>query len=142
MQSWLWLPLAFLSALFAALVAIFGKLGLKTVDSTVATTARALVMAAFLLITTAALGRFTEIGRITSKDWVFIVLAGVAGALSWIFYFWALKLGKAGQVATVDKFSVVLVILLASVFLAEKIGWKTGAGALLVTIGTILIALA
>jgi len=141
MSSHLWIPLALLSALFAALVAIFGKIGLERVDTTLATTVRAGVMFLFLLIVVIAMGKFGDIGTLTGKAALFVVLAGVAGALSWIFYFWALKIGKASQIAPLDRLSVVFVIVLAALFLGEKIAWKTAIGTLLMVAGAILIAL-
>ena len=142
MQTWLWLPLALLSAFFAALVAIFGKIGLEKVDTTLATTLRAAVMFLFLLIVALSLGKATAIGSIQGKTALYVILSGVAGALSWLFYFWALKAGKASQVAPFDRLSVVFVLVLAAVFLGEKIGLKSGAGIVLMTAGAILIALA
>jgi len=142
MQSWSWLIFGLLSALFAALVAIFGKLGLGKIDTTLATTARAAVMFVFLLLTTGFMGKLSGLGSIDAKGWFYIILAGVAGALSWLCYFWALRIGRASQVAPIDRLSVVFVIILAALFLGEKIGWKSGVGATLVTVGAILIALA
>ena len=141
MQSLLWIPLALLSAAFAALVAIFGKMGIEKVDSTVATTIRAAIMFLTMLALTLATGKISGISGIRDKALLFIVLAGVAGALSWIFYFWALKVGKASQVAPLDRLSVLFVIVLAALFLGEKIGWKTGVGALIMTVGAVLVAL-
>ena len=142
MQSWLWLPLALLSAFFAALVAIFGKIGLEKVDSTLATTVRAAVMFLFLLAVALALGKAPAIGSIQGKTAFYIILSGIAGALSWLCYFWALKVGKASQVAPFDRLSVVFVMVLAAIFLGEKIGLKSGAGIVLMTAGAVLIALA
>ncbi len=137
----LWLPLAILSAVFAALVAIFGKIGIDKVDSTVATTVRAAVMLLLLLIVTTATGKLDEIGAIKSRALLFIVLAGAAGATSWFFYFWALKVGRASQVAPIDRFSAVITVVLAVLLLGEKISWKTGLGAAIMTVGAILVAL-
>jgi len=142
MQSPIWLLFAILSAAFAALVAIFGKLGLGKVDTTVATMARAAIMFLFLLITVLLSGKMSGLNLIHGRALVYILLAGVAGALSWIFYFWALKLGRASAVASVDRTSVVMVIVLAALFLGEKIGWKTGLGAVLIAAGAVLVALA
>lgn len=90
-----WIFYAFLSAGFAALVAIFGKVGIQNLDSTLATTVRSVIMAVFLLIVSLGLGKFKgfEVSAFTGKEWLFIVLAGIAGALSWLFYFFALKHG-------------------------------------------------
>jgi transporter family protein len=141
MNAMSWLPLALLSAAFAALVAIFGKLGLKGMDSTLATTLRAAIMFVFLLMVSGATGKFSGLGQIGGRDWLLLALAGVAGALSWLFYFWALKVGKVSQVAPVDRLSLIFAVALAAIFLGENLGWKTGLGAVLMSIGAILITL-
>ncbi len=104
-----WLVLAFLSAFFAALVTIFGKIGLKTVDSTVAAGVRALIMAATMIGVIILLGRASQIAELTQKDMLFIILSGVSGGLSWVFYFAALKLADASKVATVDRTSILFI---------------------------------
>ena len=139
MQSWLWFALG--SAFFAALVAIFGKVGLDKVDSTLATTARAGIMFLTMLAVAAATGKLSGIGTIQGKATTYIILAGVAGALSWLCYFWALKAGRASQVAALDRLSLVFVVAMAAMFLGEKIGVRTGIGALLMVVGAILVAL-
>jgi transporter family protein len=141
MQSWLWLPLAFLSALFAALVAIFGKIGVDKVDSTVATMVRAGIMFLMLGIVTLASGKIGQVATIGGKATLWIILAGAAGAASWLFYFWALKVGRASQVAPIDRFSAVLTVILAALVLGEKVSWKTGLGVAAMTVGAILVAL-
>jgi bacterial/archaeal transporter family protein len=142
MQS-AWLLFALLSAVGAALVAIFGKIGLQGVDSHVATTIRALVMFLFLFAVIAIEGKLSlSIHSFTnSKLMFYIVLSGIAGALSWLFYFLALQYGTVAQVAGVDRLSVVFAVLLAALFLSEKIDLKTGLGVSLITIGAIIIAL-
>ena len=134
---------AFLSAIFAALVAIFGKLGLKGIDSTLATTIRSIIMAGFLVLVSLSLKKFEGFSgsSFSTKDWWLIVLSGVAGAISWIFYFYALKLGPASQVAAIDRTSLVFVIILAALFLGEAFGVKTALGAVLMVAGAILITL-
>ena len=89
----MWLSYAFLSAFFASLVAIFAKLGLKGIDSTLATTVRAVIMAGFLLVVGIFLGKFRDfsVSSFSGKEWLLIALSGVAGAISWLFYFFALK---------------------------------------------------
>lgn len=139
MQTWLLLALG--SAFFAALVAIFGKIGLDKVDPTLATTARAGIMFLTMLVAAAAAGKLSGVGAIHGKAAAYIVLAGVAGALSWLCYFWALKSGRASQVAALDRLSLVIVVAFAAMFLGEKIGVRTGIGALFMTIGAILVAL-
>lgn len=136
-----WVLYALLSAVFAALVAIFGKMGLSGVDTTLATAIRSLVMAGFLVITALVLGKGTLLGTITGKPLGFIALSGIAGALSWLFYFVALKSGPVTGVAALDRLSVVFVLLFSVLFLAEKLTWKTGIGALLISLGAILMTI-
>jgi len=138
-----WLVFAILSAVFAALVGIFGKIGLQNIDANSATAVRAIIMALFLLIIVAIEGNLSKIPSIISdkKNFLFIVLSGIAGATSWLFYFLALKTGKVTQVAPIDKLSVVLAALIAIIFLGEKISVINGVGIGLITIGVILAAL-
>ena len=89
-----WAVYALISAIFAALVAVFGKIGLKNIDSTLATTVRSIVMALFLVGVSFALGKFSFLNTFSSKAAIFIVLSGIAGALSWLFYFFAIKPGN------------------------------------------------
>ena len=137
----MWLFYAFLSSVTAALVAVFAKLGLKGVDSTLATTIRSLIMGAFLIIVSLFLKKFEgfSINTFTSKDWLLIALSGIAGALSWLFYFFALKYGLATKVVVIDRLSLVFVIILAAIFLGEALGWKSVLGALLMVAGALLI---
>lgn len=136
-----WVVYAILSAVFAALVAIFGKIGIAKVDTTLATTIRAVVMAGFFVIASLALGKFKLFGAFDARALVFVVLAGVAGALSWLFYFIALKAGPASGVAALDRTSVVMVFVLALLFLGEKFQIHTAVGALLVVAGAVLMSL-
>ncbi len=136
-----WIIFAILSAISAALVAVFGKIGIKNVDSTLATTVRGIVMAVFLVIVSLALGKAKLLGTIENKALLFIVLSGIAGAMSWLFYFFALKFGPASAVAALDRLSVVFVLLLAILFLGESLTWKSGLGAALVTTGAILMSI-
>lgn len=139
----MWLILALLSAIFAALVAIFGKLGLKTIDTTLATTLRAIIMVFVLIPTTLLLGKmkFEALGKISIKDWWLLIAAGLAGALSWLCYFAALKTGKASSVAALDRLSIVFVIIFASMFLGENFSLKTAVGAILIASGAIFLIL-
>jgi len=138
-----WLIYALLSAVTAALVAIFGKIGLKGIDANSATALRSVIMAVFLLIVVAVQGKFSQLGEVLAhrKALAFIALSGVAGALSWLFYFLALKYGKVAQVGPIDKLSVVIAVILAFLFLGEKITLLNGAGVALIAIGAILAAL-
>ncbi len=136
-----WFLLAALSAFFAALVAIFAKIGLQGVDSTVGTAARAIVMTLFIFIFVISIGKGPQLTQFTSKDMGFIILSGVAGALSWLFYFAALKLADASKVAPVDRASVLIVMVLAALFLGEKITLKTATAGVLIFIGLLLLAM-
>ena len=139
----MWLLFAFLSAIFAALVAIFGKLGLQKIDTTLATTIRSIIMAGFLVVVALILGKFKDFAMsgVGGKQWALIIAAGVAGALSWLFYFSALRLGLASRVAAIDRLSVVFVLLLSVVLLGEHLTWKSGLGALLIAGGAILMTI-
>lgn len=136
-----WIIYAILSAIFAALVAIFGKIGIGKLDTTLATTVRSVVMALFLVITSLVLGKAPLLNTINSKALYYIILSGVAGALSWLFYFFALKSGSASSVAAIDRSSVVFVLILAVLFLGEHFTAKSAVGIGLVMVGAILIAL-
>lgn len=136
-----WIIFALLSAVFAALVGIFGKVGIKGIDSTLATSVRGVVMAVFLVVVSLILGKAKLLHTIENRVLVFIILSGVAGALSWLFYFFALKTGPVSGVAALDRLSVVFVLILAAIFLGEHLTWKTGIGGILITAGAVLMTL-
>jgi len=136
-----WIIYALLAAVFAAAVAILGKIGLKDVDSTLATTIRAVVMAIFLLGAAAILQKFSLIKTVGSQTLTFIIFSGVAGALSWLFYFLALKHGPVTGVAALDRLSVVFVVILAAMFLGEAFTVKSIAGLIFLVLGAILLVL-
>jgi transporter family protein len=136
-----WIFFALLSAFFAGLVAIFGKIGISNIDNTLATTVRSLVMFIFLAGVSLYLGVFNNIKQIDSKALTFITLSGIAGALSWLCYFYALRKGPAAGVAGLDRLSVVFVVILSVLFLGQSLNLKTILGALLLTIGAILLAI-
>lgn len=136
-----WILFAVLSAICAAFVSLFGKVGLKNIDSTLATTVRSIFMTGFLVITSFALGKWNGVGSIDKKTLFFIALSGIAGATSWLFYFYSLKQGPAGGVAALDRLSIVFIVILAAFFLGESITWKTGLGSVLILLGAILFAI-
>lgn len=138
-----WLIYALLSALCAALVAVFGKVGLQQLDANTATAVRAFIMALFLVGVVVAQGKLGLVGAILTqhKAMLFIVLSGVAGAMSWLFYFMALKNGSVAQVAPIDKLSVVFAVILAVILLGEKISLLAGVGVALISAGALLVAL-
>lgn len=135
----MWKYDALLSAFFAALTAIFAKIGVKDVDSNLATAIRT----TFILLLTWGIvvvgGRIGEVKNINSHTWCFLLLSGVATGLSWLFYFKALQTGDVSRVAPVDKLSVVMTIVLAFFLLKEPISLKTAMGALLITSGSIVM---
>ena len=139
-----WLIFALLSAVFAALVAIFGKVGLQNVDTNTATAIRAIVMAVLLTIVVLVTGKLSDFKTIliNNKAVFYIVLSGIAGALSWLFYFIALKGAKVSQIVPIDRLSVVFALLLAFLFLGEKVSWQSWVGGGLIVAGGILIAFA
>lgn len=139
----MWLLYAFISAIAAALVAIFGKLGLSKIDSTLATTLRSVIMAAFLLVVAVSFRSFHgfSLQSLTNKQWLYIVLAGIAGALSWLAYFAALKLGVASKVVAIDRTSVIFVLIFSILTLGEMLTWKSALGAALMTGGAILMTI-
>lgn len=143
----MWLFFAFLSAVTAALVAIFGKLGLsQNINPTIATTVRSIIMAIFLVTTVGVLVSIKKLDGFSlsafgARDWLLIILSGVFGALSWLFYFVALKQGPASSVAAIDRLSVVFVVMLAVVVLGESLGWKAFLGAGIMMLGAFLITL-
>ncbi len=124
-------------------MAIFAKIGLKDIDSTLATTIRAIIMALFLFVVSFSLKKFEgfSINSLSSRDWLLIILAGISGALSWLFYFLALKYGFVSKVVAIDRMSLVFAIILAALFLGEALGWKSVLGAALMVLGAILITL-
>ena len=139
-----WIIFAILSAIFAALVAIFGKMGISGIDTTFATTVRAIIMSIFLVIISLLLGKLKFVATIKSRALYFIVLSSIAGVLSWLFYFVALKSATNAQVPAVvalDRLSVVFVLIFSILFLGDKLTLKSAIGAILITIGAILMTL-
>jgi transporter family protein len=135
-----WLAWALLSAMFAALTAIFAKIGVTDIDSDLATFIRTIVVLASLALILFATGKFTAPGAITTKTWVFLLLSGLGTGASWLCYFRALKLGPATLVAPIDKLSVVLVALFGVVFLGERPSLNGWIGIALIAAGAVLIA--
>ena len=135
----MWWMYALLSALFAALTAVLAKVGIKGVDSNLATAVRTAVVLVLAWGIVYFRGGLEGIHTLTRTNWLFLVLSGIATGLSWVFYFRALQLGKVSQVAPVDKLSVALAIGLSVVFLGEKLTLHTGLGAALIIIGTLVL---
>ena len=135
----MWWIYALLSALFAALTAIFAKVGIKDVDTDLATGIRTVIIVLIAWAIVFFRGSNHTIGSLTKTNWTFLILSGCATGLSWICYFKALQMGKVSQVAPVDKLSVALAIILAAVFLGESITLKTGIAATLIIAGTLIL---
>lgn len=136
-----WITYAILSAFFASLVAIFGKIGIKGVDSNLAVALRTVVVVLFAWIIVWFQGNVGDITKISRYSFIFIILSAIATGLSWLFYYKALQLGEASRVAPIDKLSVMLTIILAFVFLGEKPTLGNILGGLLVTAGVLVTAL-
>jgi transporter family protein len=135
-----WLPWAILSAIFAALTAIFAKVGVENVGSDLATLIRTVVVIVTLAFLLAATGQFQSPGSISGRTYLFLVLSGLGTGASWLCYFRALKLGDAAKVAPIDKLSVVLVALFGVLFLGEKLTAPNWLGIALIAAGAILVA--
>jgi bacterial/archaeal transporter family protein len=135
-----WQVWALLSAVFAALTAIFAKIGVEDINSDLATLIRTVVVLFSLALILFATGQFNQIGPISTRSWIFLVLSGLGTGASWICYFRALKLGPATLVAPIDKLSVVLVALFGVVFLGERPSLNGWLGIALIAAGAVLIA--
>ena len=138
-----WLIYALLSAVSAAFVSIFGKIGLDGIDSSAATAVRAVIMALFLVCVMVAEGHTASLGDVFAdrRALLFIALSGIAGATSWLFYFMALKTGRVSQVAPIDKLSVVFAVLLAVLFFHEKVSLLHAVAISLIAIGGLMLAI-
>ncbi len=138
-----WLIYALLSAITAACVAILGKIGLQHLDANTATAIRSIVMAVFLVSVVVVQGKLNLINTFFNdkKALLIIALSGVAGALSWLFYFMAIKEGKVSQVAPIDKLSVVFAVIFAAIIFGEKISFLSAIGVAMIAAGAILVAL-
>jgi bacterial/archaeal transporter family protein len=136
-----WLTWSLLSAFFAAATAILAKLGVTGVDANVATAVRTSVVVVFTWLLAYIARQPASFQAFSHRTWLFLVLSGLGTGLSWLCYFHALQAGPASRVAPIDKLSVVLVILFATVFLGERLTWGKGVGGLLIAAGAIVIAL-
>lgn len=135
----MWWVYALLSAFFAAVTAILAKIGIKGIDSNLATAIRTVVILLLAWGIVFFRNDHHALSGLSKQNWTFLVLSGLATGLSWIFYFKALQLGKVSQVAPVDKASVALAIIISVVFLGEPLTLKTGIAVLMIIGGTILL---
>jgi transporter family protein len=138
LSSWQFWALA--SAAFAALTAIFAKVGVENVNADFATFIRTIVILATLALILLATGQYQAPGSISGRTYMFLMLSGLATGGSWICYFRALKIGNAAQVAPIDKLSVVLVAIFGVMFLGERLSGLNWAGVLLIAAGAVLVA--
>ena len=138
-----WLIYALLSALCAAFVSIFGKVGVAGLDSGAATAVRAVIMAVFLVGVVIAEGHTADLPQVFAdkKALLFVALSGIAGALSWLFYFMALKDGAVTQVAPIDKLSVVFAVLIAVLIFGERVSFMHGVAIAMIAAGGLLLAI-
>src|SRR3989344_4862515 len=136
-----WIVFALLSALFAAFTAILAKIGIKGVDSNLATAIRTIVIIIFAWGIVFFQGTWKQVGSISQFSLIFLVLSGIATGLSWLFYFKALSIGNASQVAPIDKLSLVMTIILAIFILKEKATPQVIIGSILMTLGAIVISI-
>ena len=137
----MWLILAILSSVFAALTSILSKIGIENVSSNLATAIRTVVVVLLawgMVFITNSQGGMADISK---KSWTFLILSGLATGFSWLFYYKALQIGAASKVVPVDKLSIVFTIILAVVFLKEAFTIKSIVGCVLITIGTLLMVL-
>jgi transporter family protein len=137
----MWVVYAVGSALFAALTSILAKIGIENVNSNLATAVRTVVVLILAWGIVFFTGANTGIKNITQRSLLFLVLSGITTGLSWLFYYKAIQIGPVSKVAPIDKFSVVITIVLAFLFLHEKIDMKTILGGLLITAGTFVLIL-
>ena len=136
-----WVIYAILSAVFAALTSILAKIGISDINSNLATAIRTIVVLVMAWGIVFMTGAQSGIQDITAKSWIFLVLSGIATGLSWLFYYKALQLGDASKVVPIDKFSVVISMILAFVILKEDLTFKTVMGGILITAGTFVMIL-
>jgi bacterial/archaeal transporter family protein len=137
-----WFIFAILSAIFAALVSILAKIGLKDVNSNLATAIRTTIVLIFTWGIAFAQGLGKEISEVSKAAWIFLTLSGIATGLSWLFYFRALQMGEASKVMPIDKLSIVIGIVFATLFLGEKLSWMGILGTVLISAGAIMVAFA
>ena len=137
-----WFHWSLLSALFAGITAVLAKVGVACIESNLATAIRTTVVLAFTwMLASLTWKPGTSLAQLPGKTWLFLALSGVATGLSWTCYFKALQIGEASRVAPVDKLSVVFAILLAAVFLKERLGWQHALGGALIVAGALVLTL-
>lgn len=134
-----WVIYALGSAFFAALTAIFGKIGVTGLNSNLATLIRTVVILAIIAVIVSLRNEWQKLDLVSARSWTFLVLSGVATGLSWLCYYRALQLGPVSKVAPIDKLSVALAIILSVLFFGEQLTWPVAVGGLLIIAGSIVI---
>ncbi|MGX1753512.1 EamA family transporter [Sphingobacterium sp. NPDC055346] len=137
----MWIFYALLSALFAALTAIFAKIGVTQINSNLATAIRTVIVLFLIWSIVLVKGELKEIANISKQNILFLILSGIGTGLSWIFYFKALQIGNVSQVAAIDKLSVAITIILSIILLKEALTVKTAMGAGLIILGTLVLTM-
>ena len=137
----MWFVFAVLSAIFAAITSILAKIGIEGVNSNLATAIRTVVVVLMAGGIVALTNAQSGIAEISKRSWIFLTLSGLATGASWLCYFKALQLGDASKVVSVDKFSIVITLVMAAVFLHEQFTVKTIIGSVLITLGTFVMIL-
>lgn len=137
----MWFVFAVLSAIFAAITSILAKIGIEGVNSNLATVIRTVVVVLMAWGIVALTNAQSGIAEISKRSWIFLTLSGLATGASWLCYFKALQLGDASKVVSVDKFSIVITLVMAAVFLHEQFTVKTIIGSVLITLGTFVMIL-
>jgi len=137
----MWFVFALMSAVFAALTSIFAKIGIEGINSNLATAIRTVVVLFMAWGMVFFTGTQNQIGNIGQRSWIFLILSGMATGFSWLFYYKALQIGEASKVVPVDKFSVVITMIMAFVILKEVVTLKTVLGGIFITIGTFIMIL-
>ena len=137
----MWFIFAILSAVFASLTSIFAKIGIDGVNSNLATALRTIIVLAMAWVMVFITGTQNGITEISKKSWIFLIISGLATGASWLCYYKALQTGEASKVVPIDKMSVVITLILAALFLGEKLTVKSVLGAVLITVGTLIMVL-
>ena len=137
----MWIVYALLSAIFAALTSILAKIGIENINSNLATAIRTVVVLIMAWGIVFISGTLNQVNNISQKSWLFLILSGISTGLSWLFYYKALQIGEASKVVPIDKFSVVITMILAFVILKETANIKTILGGIFITVGTFIMIL-
>jgi len=135
----MWKICALLAALFAALTAILAKIGIDKIDSNLATGIRTVVILLLIWGVVFMTVPLSNIKLLTAKNWTFLILSGIATGLSWMFFFYAIQLGPVSRVASIDKLSIAMTIILAFVILGETVSWQVVVGGCLIVAGTLFM---